>query len=64
MNLPMVSIISGVGGVPRLACRCIEIALLLLLSVRAYLLALWIRRRRCREIDRVWRLSLDLFLGG
>jgi hypothetical protein len=34
------------------------------LFVRAYLLALLIRRRRCGEIDRVWRLFLDLFLGG
>jgi len=53
-------------GRPRLwrACRCIEIALLPLWFVRAYLLALLIRRRRCREIDRVWRLFLDLFLGA
>jgi hypothetical protein len=48
----------GRMGRPRLwlACRCIEIALLLLLFVRAYLLALLIRRRRYGEIDRVWRL--------
>jgi hypothetical protein len=33
--------------------------LLLLLFGRAYLLDLLIRRRRCGEIDRVWRLFLD-----
>jgi hypothetical protein len=31
---------------------------------RAYLLALFIRRRRFGQIDRVWRLFVDLFLGG
>ena len=66
MNLPMVSIISGWVGRSRLCrgCRCIEIALLLLLFVGAYLLALLIRRRRCGVIDRVWRLFCDLFFGA